>query len=243
MAANDLKRNADDILCSNLHGKYVIPGHHNRPVTRALREGRVWEPATIEFILNNHNNQSIVTAGTYIGDFLPAFRDIPEVIAFEPVKENWTYAKLNIKLNNLDNVVLENACLSNTNAKQMMTTYRPDGECCGGGSTVVTDSMPKRFSLPGWRYQEVSSMKLDDYLAGNTKPISIVQLDVERHETQALEGGLKTIGKYKPILIIEHKPAEAIENELFNMGYMYHSTRLHANWVMYIKGRHPPVFS
>ena len=87
-----------DIICKNKYGTYIIPASHNRPVTYELKRGSIYEPLTIEFILKNFNNQSIVTAGTYIGDFLPAFKNVNNVYAFEPVEENYIYANINKKL-------------------------------------------------------------------------------------------------------------------------------------------------
>ena len=89
----DYKYKETDLLCENKYGTYIVPASHNRPVTNELKRGSVYEPFTIEFIQKNFNNQSIVTAGTYIGDFLPAFKDIKNVYAFEPVEENYIYVR------------------------------------------------------------------------------------------------------------------------------------------------------
>ena len=234
MANNYKKHHATDLICKNKYGTFIVPSSHNRPVTRDLKNGKVYEPNTIEFILKNYNNKSIVTAGTYIGDFLPSFCNIPTVFAFEPVKENYIYANLNKNINELDNITLENLCLSNMNTKQIMRTHKNNVPCGGGSRIIQTPHSPSKNEI----FETVTSIKLDDYLNHNNNRISIIQLDVEGHETQVIEGGLETIKKNKPIIIIESKPKKYIENKLFKLDYSYHHTKLHHNTILYIKNKH-----
>ncbi len=228
----DYKYKETDLLCENKYGTYIVPASHNRPVTNELKRGSVYEPFTIEFIQKNFNNQSIVTAGTYIGDFLPAFKDIKNVYAFEPVEENYIYANLNKKINSLNNVTLENMCLSNVNEQKNMITSI-NGVLCGGGSKIIHNEQKSSNNI----IEKVKSVELDKYL-DKSIPISIIQLDVEGHETEALEGGMQTIEKYKPIIIVETKPTKITEDKLFSMGYNYHAVKLHDNKILYIEGKH-----
>ena len=210
----DDKYKSTDIICKNKYGTYIIPASHNRPVTSELKRGSIYEPFTIEFILKNFNNQSIVTAGTYIGDFLPAFKDIRNVYAFEPVEENYIYANLNKKLNSLNNVILENMCLSNiSDTKNMVTCI--NGILCGGGSKIIQNDQKSSNNI----IEKVKSIELD-----------------------VLEGSMQTIQKYKPIIIVETKPTKIIEEKLFNMGYNYHAVKLHDNKIMYIETKHDLKF-
>ena len=228
----DYKYKETDLLCENKYGTYIVPASHNRPVTNELKRGSVYEPFTIEFIQKNFNNQSIVTAGTYIGDFLPAFKDIKNVYAFEPVEENYIYANLNKKINSLNNVTLENMCLSNVNEQKNMITSI-NGVLCGGGSKIIHNEQKSSNNI----IEKVKSVELDKYL-DKSIPISIIQLDVEGHETEALEGGMQTIEKYKPIIIVKTKPTKITEDKLFSMGYNYHAVKLHDNKILYIEGKH-----
>lgn len=228
----DYKYKETDLLYENKYGTYIVPASHNRPVTNELKRGSVYEPFTIEFIQKNFNNQSIVTAGTYIGDFLPAFKDIKNVYAFEPVEENYIYANLNKKINSLNNVTLENMCLSNVNEQKNMITSI-NGVLCGGGSKIIHNEQKSSNNI----IEKVKSVELDKYL-DKSIPISIIQLDVEGHETEALEGGMQTIEKYKPIIIVETKPTKITEDKLFSMGYNYHAVKLHDNKILYIEGKH-----
>ena len=53
-----LKYKVSDLICKNKYGTFIVPKEHNRPVTRALRKGKVYEPKTIEFIRKNYNNKT-----------------------------------------------------------------------------------------------------------------------------------------------------------------------------------------
>ncbi len=235
MMKNCQKHKPTDIICKNKYGTYIVPQSHNRPVTKALKKGDVYEPKTIEFILKNYNNSSIITAGTYIGDFLPAFGNIPKVFAFEPVLENYIYAGLNKKINNLNNITLENLCLSNINQGQKMVT-KINNVPCGGSSRILSNV--RESSSNDDVIEEVNSIRLDDYLSKDEHSISIIQLDVEGHETQVIEGALKTIQKNMPIIIVETKPSKDVENKLFELGYEYHSEKLHSNHILFIREKH-----
>ena len=54
----------------------------------------------------------------------------------------------------------------------------------------------------------------------------IKQLDVERYETEVIEGEINTIENEKPIIIVETKPDKYVENKLFEMGYEYYNTKV-----------------
>lgn len=230
--------NDNDIYCKNMYGVYRLPSSHNRPVVNELKNGNVYEPATIKFILKNNNGDAIITAGTYVGDFLPAFKYISKVYAFEPSKENYMYSKINISLNNLLNVELKNYCLSNKNGYQNFITC-DNGIKLGGGSHVWNGYC----EYPNKVIENVESVTLDKYFENNNIKISIIQLDVEGHESEVLEGAINIIQQNKPIIIVESKPKPHIQQKLFDLDYSYHQKTLHANSILYIKSLHFLKFS
>ena len=51
--------------------------------------------------------------------------------------------------------------------------------------------------------------------------VSVIQLDVEGSELQALKGALATIKRCKPLLVIEELPSDAwITDNILGMGYV-----------------------
>lgn len=85
------------------------------------------------------------------------------------------------------------------------------GEYLGGGSRLVLNPSAHTIST--------KVVSIDDTVP-KERPFSLIHLDVERFEQQALEGALSTIRTWKPILILENLPeAEWMNENLFSIGY------------------------
>lgn len=130
---------------------------------------------------------NIVHAGAYFGDFLPALSPVCETLyAFEPCRESFECAEITTWINRLDNVVLRNSALGSVNKTLKLETH---AGTLGGNSRIRADGD-----------EEVSAVTLDSLSLEN---ISILQLDVEGFEEDALKGAMATITRDKPILVIE----------------------------------------
>jgi len=140
---------------------------------------------------------SVVTAGTYIGDFLPALSTACKetVFAFEPSLENYEYAEENIRLNHLTNVKLAHLGISYTAHSMKLCTATKDIEL-QGGSFLTEDPHP------AWTVEDTKVTTLDQELPANER-ISLIQLDVEGHEYEALLGAKETIARWNPIIVLE----------------------------------------
>ena len=202
----------------NAHGLYYIPENQlHRRAAQVVAEGNVWESETIDFVIENLNNQSAVTAGSYFGDFLPALSKETDqtIFTYEPVPEQFDYAKKTIALNNLQNVVIENLALSNKNGFVIMELCDPKSEdmlLLGGGSRIVPQKSKTTI--------KVRSTTLDS-LIPNDCEISVIHLDVEGHEGQALEGASRLIKKNLPIIIVESFPEKFFQTYLSPLGYTH----------------------
>ena len=210
------------IYGENQYGRYVFPQDlSHRPVCKYLLNNKVWESDTVEFVKNNINNESIIHAGAFIGDMLPAFSSFTDnkIYAFEPVDEHYQFAKMNMEINSLTNVVLKHNALSNI-ARDLKIKTRGNAIKLGGGSHICKDGDEK-----------VAAIKLDDAVP-LTEKISIIHLDVERHESQALEGAMAIIERNLPLLIVETLPNKKILQALNELGYLVESSfkRLDRNY-------------
>ena len=208
----------DGQIYENEYGQYYIPeNHEHRDAVKKTINGQVYEKETLEYISSIYpEGTSIVHAGTFFGDMLPFFSKLVgsnNVWAFEPVSLNYEYAIQNIALNNLENVNLFNYALSDSTCSLLMLTSIK-GKQCGGGSRIVANS--KKINC---EYEYVEGICLDDLLKNNSESISMIHLDVEGHEIQALKGAKKIIEKHKPILILELNNEEKLNEYLYKMGY------------------------
>ena len=224
----------------NKHGLYYIPDSQlHRPVAASAAKGKVWEEQTINYIIDNLDNKSVITAGTYYGDFLPAIskKTNGTVFTYEPVPKLFECAKKTIALNKLHNVIIENKALSNKSGHVTMELVgkRKDhigrsGKACllGGASRVVSNTSQTTI--------EVESATLDSLVPDDCE-ISVIHLDVEGHEAEALEGATQLIKNNLPIIIVETFPSVFFEKYLAPLGYI-RDGEVCGNIILKIRKRH-----
>lgn len=205
-----------------MHGKYAVPDNvEHTPTARAIINNKVWEADTIKFVQENVKNMSMVHAGTYFGDMLPAFSRSTNgtVYAFEAVPENFYCAKKTIELNKLTNVTLTNAGVSSKEGTLDIGISNNVKKFGGQSSFRKTQDNTVRVNV----------VRIDTFVKD---PVSIIQLDVEGHEMEALQGAIETIRKYKPILILEtvNNANSFWKEEILSLGYKQ-TTKLHVNSV------------
>lgn len=219
----------------NDYGGYCVPlSSFFRPAAQKILSNEVYEPQTIRYITSNYNGGSIVHAGTYFGDFLPALSKSVNnqgmVWAFEPNLENYRCAKITIEINNLNNVVLTHAALGATSGNSKLIVSDKNGKSLGGSSKIIREN-----SIGTEKVENVEIVRIDNIVDSKEK-VSIIHLDIEGFEKEALLGGMNTIKKWHPIIILESLPEDQlIESDWFlkhiiGMGYKL-STKIYRNMI------------
>lgn len=191
----------DCVLARNEYGAYCLPrSSRHRAAAKAVLRGRVWEPDTLNLIRSVPGD--VVHAGTFFGDFLPALASSREgvVWAFEPNRESFRCAHITAELNDLENVMLTHAALSDTPGEASLAVSDRRGRSFGGGSRLISDA-------PEGRGHETVPVVTIDEVVPTDHHIGVVQLDVEGHEQKALLGAMRTIERCRPLLIVETLPA------------------------------------
>lgn len=217
----------------NEYGRYSVPdGLDARPAVRLVKSGEVYEPQTIAFMRDQVGQGDIIHAGTFFGDFLPglasAMAPDARIWAFEPNPVSHAHATETITLNDLSNVTLTNAALSDRNGSIHFRTHKEDGEALGGHSHFVEGSGPG--------VEEVRALMLD-YVVPLDRPVSILQLDVEGHEGEALLGAYHIINRWKPIIILEEFDRPRWLKRNFPRVNYDRVSRVHGNLVYLPEGR------
>ena len=121
------------------------------------------------------------------------------VIAFEPNPANRTSIERQVALNKNLNVELLPFALSNE-SKELLLSER------GSESQIAEAGIP------------VVALKLDSL---NLKP-SLIKIDVEGHEAAALEGGLETLKRCRPVILADfdsHNTIPSLRRILEPLGY------------------------
>ncbi len=205
-------------IAYNVYGGYCVPeSSRHRPACKAILANDVWEPQTIELMRRSCGDGDIVHAGTFFGDFLPALsaalKPGAKVWAFEPSRENYRCAKITSELNGLGNVELVHAALGAQCMAARVKTVDATGIPMGGSAQVGDDGD-----------ETVDVVTIDDVTDG--RQVSIVQLDVEGYERQALEGALRLIRRCRPMLILETlKGSTLLESQWFADSILAHGYR------------------
>ena len=145
----------------------------------------------------------VVHAGTFFGDFLPALamRD-GMVWAFEPNRESYRCAQITTALNDLRNVRLTHAALSEAAGEAVLAISNRRGLSYGGGSRLISGSSD------GLGTETVPLVTIDEAVPSD-RLVGLLQLDVEGHEQRALLGAMLTIQRCRPLIILESLPPQA----------------------------------
>ncbi len=187
----------------NQYGGYCVPmSSHHRVAAKAILSNHVYEPKTITFLTSNWTAGDIIHAGTYFGDFLPALSAACPgdsiVWAFEPNMENYRCAQITALINACSNVQLTHAGLGEKCDISRVRVADAQGQALGGLSEIITSEAKADEDTT-----EVVKIVTIDHAIPNDRPVSIIQLDVEGFESQALSGGMATIQRCRPIIVLE----------------------------------------
>ena len=192
--------------------------------------GGVWEPETLDLIARECGSGDIVHAGTYFGDFLPrlsrAAGPDATVWAFEPSAEHYRCAQITLIINDVSNVVLTNAGVGAQPDSGALRVTDERGLSLGGGSRIVPAGDVRDAG-----FQPVSIVAIDDAVPRD-RHVTVLQLDVEGYEHEALEGARATLERCRPLIIVERRLDDDWLNEhLAPLGYA-RTGRVHVNTVL-----------
>ena len=156
------------------------------------------ELATLKKYINIKSNLLVV--GAHIGTIvIPIAKQCQSVIAIEANPETYELLKLNIQLNNINNVTTHNIAASDSRQNIEFLFNKTNS----GGSKRT----PK---IKDWRYYYdkpqtilIKGDRLDDYLEENI--FDVILMDIEGSEYYALKG-MQKILKNSNILFIEFLP-------------------------------------
>ena len=135
--------------------------------------------------------------GDTVAEFLQKVNDYNKIYALEP--NGKTFKKLKENTQGLENILLCNAAVSDTDGTVYM---KADGR----GTTVATAG------------NEIAAVTLDTLLEGT--PATLIKMDVEGQEAAALNGAKQTIRRWHPKMIVA---AYHRSEDIFKLPLMVHS--------------------
>ena len=132
------------------------------------------------------------------------------VIAIEPDPLAFRALSMGIKLNNLRNVLALNIALGDSEGKAILCQ-----KLISATSSIIEFDKCQRFI-------EVSLKRLDNVVEElELTRINVIKIDVEGAEIQVLKGAVKTIKRFKPLIIVEVRNSNIKEFEqiMRSLGY------------------------
>ena len=190
-------------------------------ISQFIIEGFFYEYPLLGYLYDNYKFKTVIDIGANIGNHSAFFSKImgAKVYAFEPIADNFRH----LVKNNPDGKNY-NAGLGN---KEKEMGYFINSQCSG---------MPNMGGCQLIEGTGIQVKLLDSY---NLKP-DMIKIDTEGMETEVIEGGIETIKKYKPVLVIEHNDIQKLYNTarlLVPLGYIIRPF-VEKNWEMFIYERY-----
>ena len=171
-----------------------------------------YELMTMEFINQFEFNQdTILDIGAHVGLYTVIFAKKSKiasmVYAFEPSKSNYTFLNKTIDLNDAPNVVSYNIALSNNTGQQDFYVNKDIGF---NANSLVKDSLSLNQKSTKTIIETIS---LDDFFENNKiSRVQLIKIDVEGAEEQVLKGGILSLRKFQPVIILALHPNSISKN-------------------------------
>lgn len=181
-----------------------------------FKSGYLWEPHVIETFDKYLNSKSVcIDAGAHIGYHTIYMSTIAQQVhSFEC--NNKTYEKLrkNIESNKINNVNLYKYGLTDKKTNDIYLAFFNQSNT-GASSLSNNPIKPPNYFEPLKKKQSVNMMTIDDL---NLHKLDFIKIDVEGYERKVIDGGMKTIRKYKPLILMEiwenHQGVTSLEHTL-----------------------------
>jgi len=149
---------------------------------------------------------SVIDIGASIGGYTRFLSGIVgpsgHVYSFEPNPPIYDFLSHNVKELKLENVKLFSSALSDKKgtASIAIPRYRWGSEC------HYDATLEAKRARPDCRQVDVTVNTLDSFFAKRPEKIAFVKCDVNYHELACLRGGLETLRRFKPAMLIEILP-------------------------------------
>ncbi|MEO0503867.1 MAG: FkbM family methyltransferase [Pseudomonadota bacterium] len=190
------------ILATNRYGTYCIPDDFKkRQVPQLLRTGKVYEEDTLDFLRRHVGTGDIITGGAFVGDFFPALHQVlskkARLHSFEPFPDSFEASACTLALNGLKQVTLHRCAVGKEAGTVPFAVARGKGNASlAAGMHITADAETTLHTIT------VPVVPIDD-LVPATRRVTVLHLDVEGFEVDALYGAARILAKSKPIVVLE----------------------------------------
>lgn len=190
------------------------------------KEGKFYESNFLESLTKFHKkNGLIIDVGANIGNHAVFFGKVTQadVIAIEPEPHNAFFLALNIRINQLKDTVT--VLKTAVGRDQGLVRIQMNVANNFGSFTAKPEANPNSSSVIDAMAIEVETQTIDNLIRINNinaKNVSIIKIDVEGMEVEALLGAESVIKQSLPVIAVEcfrHQDLLSIENILKKYAY------------------------
>ena len=200
-------------LCKVGQHKYKV-NNNDSYISIFLRGGIYWEKWMHHYFNKYQNkNACCLDIGANLGTHTVVLADkFKKVYAFEPQNEVFKQLDYNCKINNCNNVTRYNVGLGNKAEIRKISCFDRKKSNNIGAMYIVDET--EEEGCETIRIKTLDSFNIKE-------KIDLIKIDVEGFEYFALSGGIKTIKKNKPVILIEeHNYANSkVFKLLMDLGY------------------------
>ena len=169
-------------------------------ISKTIRNNQIWEPHMHDIFDKFIKKDSIVIeCGCHIGSHTIKMASLCEKIyGFEPMPATYNILKKNIELNGINNAIIyEKGVSDNKGTTTVNWIADEDTGQCG------LDNNP--MGKPQWikATDETINVELITIDSLNLDKLDFMKIDVEGYEPLVIKGGINTIKKCKPVIIME----------------------------------------
>lgn len=158
---------------------------------------KTYKPVIDEVSKNCKNFRTVLQAGGNCGIYTNEYaRRFKNVYTFEPDMTNMKCLTLNCI--NSSNIVKFQACLGDEHS--LTSIQNPLELMDTGGIHVKTYNESSEKDMTVESEKRIPILKIDDL---SLEDLDLIHLDIEGYELYALRGGIETIEKFKPTIVLE----------------------------------------
>lgn len=187
-------------MTSSQSWRALFTGSYDREIARAL--GQFIRPGTV-----------VLDIGASLGLYTVALGRIAQrvgatVLAIEPMPRNAELVRTNAARNGLQSVIDVRCCALGAQDGRLEMHSEGGGVGNAAATAGVDTAEMRRHDRAGshLHVETVPMLRLDDLLAGDAGPVSLVKMDVEGFEFEVLAGGDAVIERDRPVLYTEMNP-------------------------------------
>jgi len=166
-----------------------------------FNDGNIFEMDCIKIfynlIKNTNKSCNIVDIGAQTGSYtlISKFLTNCNFYSFEPYIETYNILNKNLKINNINNVKTYNIALSDKKDTAELSLCKSHNGLHTLGNNVLRFNDIEKIN--------VNTDTIDNLFYEQNIPVDFIKIDTEGYEYYILKGALKTINKYKPIILLE----------------------------------------